>query len=263
MLGHMGLSYMGTANSPHPTRDLTGMARGGPDASCLDRLLQTDRLEYLDRDDVDARVKASVIAVLERVGALVKEHQRNARLVLDEVAGVPDPRILELGAGHGALSRVLLDEHPTARVTVSDVNPDSVASMAASDLGVNPRAVLRCIDAADIDAADSAFDVAVFALSFHHLPPPAAARVIAEATRVADRLIVVDLARPPSLLHLVKLATMVPLAPVWPFAHDGLISSLRAYSPSALRQLAVNAGAEVDLRSGGFDRQVAVFRRAS
>jgi hypothetical protein len=33
------------------------MPRGGPDASWLDRRLQTDRLEFLDRDDVDDRVK--------------------------------------------------------------------------------------------------------------------------------------------------------------------------------------------------------------
>ena len=33
--------------------DIDRMPRGGPDASCVDRLLQTDRLEYLDRDDVD------------------------------------------------------------------------------------------------------------------------------------------------------------------------------------------------------------------
>ncbi len=33
--------------------DIDSMPRGGPDASWLDRRLQTDRLEYLDRDDVD------------------------------------------------------------------------------------------------------------------------------------------------------------------------------------------------------------------
>ncbi len=31
------------------------------------------------------------------------------------------------------------------------------------------------------------------------------------------------------------LATMLPFAPWLPFAHDGVISSLRTYSPSALR----------------------------
>lgn len=35
--------------------DIDRMPRGGPDASCLDRRLQTDRLEYLDRDDIDEK----------------------------------------------------------------------------------------------------------------------------------------------------------------------------------------------------------------
>ena len=243
--------------------DIADMPRGGPDSSCLDRLLQTDRAEYLDRDDVDTSVKAGVIATLDRVGALFGEHDRNARLVLDELAEVADPRILELGAGHGTLSRKLLEEHPSAQVTVSDINPESVAAMAASDLGDNPQARVRVIDATAIDAPDGSFDLAVFALSFHHLPPPLAARVLAEATRVAGRLIIIDLARPPAPLHLIRLASMAPLAPVWPFAHDGLISSLRAYSPSAFRELAKHAGVEVEVRPAGFGPQVVVARRAS
>lgn len=241
--------------------DIADMPRGGPDASCLDRLLQTDRPEYLDRDDVDPKVKAGVIDVLDRVGKLFGDHDRNARLVLDEVADLVDPKVLELGAGHGALSRRLVAEHPTVRVTVSDVNPESVAAMAASDLGRNPQAEVRVIDAIAIDAPDGAFDLAVFALSFHHLPPVQAARVLAEATRVAARFMIIDLARPPAPLHLVKLASMAPLVPFWPFAHDGLVSSLRAYSPSALRALGEAAGVEVEIRKGGFDRMVAVARR--
>lgn len=238
------------------------MPRGGPDASWLDRMLQTDRPEYLDRSDVDASIKRGVVATLERVGSLFGEHDRNARLVLDEVAGVPDPRILELGAGHGALSRRLLEEHPTARVTVSDVNPESVAAIAAGELGDHPRADVRVIDAAEINAPDNSFDIAVFAQSFHHLPPPVAARVLTEGTRVADTLLVIDMARPPAALHLIRLATMAPLAPVWPFAHDGLVSSLRTYSPSAFRELGHHAGVEVDARPAGFGPQIVVARRA-
>ena len=234
------------------------MPRGGPDASCLDRILQTDRPEYLDRDDVGDEVRRDVIAALDRYGALFGEHERTARLALDEVAGVADPRILELGAGHGALSRTLLAEHPTARVTISDVNPDSVAAMAAGALGDNPRAEVRRLDATAIDAPDGSFDLAVFAMSFHHLSPPQAARVLAEGTRVAGRLLIVDLARPPAPLHLVKLATMAPLALVWPFAHDGLISSMRSYSASALREVAAAAGVTVEIRPGGFGTQVVV-----
>ena len=82
----------------------------------------------------------------------------------------------------------------------------------------------------------------MFALSFHHLPPALASRVIAEGTRVADKLVIIDLPRPPAPLHLLRLATMLPFAPFVPFVHDGVISSLRTYSPSALRALAAHAG---------------------
>jgi SAM-dependent methyltransferase len=255
------LVYMSSANSFPEVADLAGMPRGGPHASWLDRMLETDRPEFLDRDDVDVHLRRAVMTTLERLGSLFGEHLRNAQLVLDEVAEVADPRILELGAGHGALSRRLLEQHPTARVTVSDVDPESVAAMAASDLGRHPRAEVRTIDATAIEAADGAFDVAVFAMSFHHLPPPLAMRVLAEATRVASLLVIVDLPRPPAPLHLIRLATMVPLAPFWPFAHDGLISSLRSYSPSAFRELATRAGVEVDVRPAGLRPQVVLARR--
>jgi ubiquinone/menaquinone biosynthesis C-methylase UbiE len=241
--------------------DIADMPRGGPDASCLDRMLQTGRPEYLDRDDVDDKVKRGIVGTLDRVGTLFREHDRNAALVLREVADVIDPKILELGAGHGALSRIVLDQHPTAQVTISDVNPDSVAAIAASDLGRHPRATVRVVDATAIDAADGSFDLAVFALSFHHLPPEQAARVLAEGTRVADRLLVIDLPRPPSLLHLAKLATFAPFVLWWPFAHDGFVSSLRAYSPSALRTLAAHADLDVEVSTSPFDRQVVLARR--
>jgi hypothetical protein len=42
--------------------DLAGMPRGGPDACWLDRLLQTGRPEYLDRDDADTDLRRGVIA---------------------------------------------------------------------------------------------------------------------------------------------------------------------------------------------------------
>ncbi|MUM30758.1 methyltransferase type 11 [Mycolicibacterium sp. CBMA 361] len=184
------------------------MPRGGPDASCLDRALQTNEPEYLDRDDVDPAVKRSVVRALELVGDWFGLHERFATIAMDEVADVPDPRILELGAGHGGLSRKVLEMHPT-----------------------------------------------------HHLPPAAAVRVLAEGTRVADKLLIIDLPRPPSPLHLMRLAAMAPLAPFVPFVHDGVISSLRAYSPSALRALADEAGVDIALRGGLCTPQIAVVTR--
>ncbi|BBY94344.1 methyltransferase type 11 [Mycobacterium gallinarum] len=246
-----------------PIVDIDRMPRGGPDASCLDRLLETDRQEYLDRDDVEEGVKRSVIRALEWTGERFGNTENFARIALEEVADVADPKILELGAGHGGLSRKLLDWHPTAELTVTDVEPASVAAIAASDLGDNPRATVREMDATAIDAPDGHFDLAVFALSFHHLPPSAASRVFAEGTRAADKLVIIDLPRPPAPLHLLRLAAMLPFAPFIPFVHDGVISSLRTYSPSALRTLAEHAdpAISVELRGGLMNPQVAVATR--
>jgi ubiquinone/menaquinone biosynthesis C-methylase UbiE len=249
---------------PASSIDISGMPRGGFDASCLDRLLETDRLEYLDRDDVADSVKREVIGALDWVGRLFNNHRQFAQLALDLVADVPDPRILELGAGHGAVSRTLLEDHPTAEVTVTDIDPQSVAAIAAGDLGSHPRAVVREMDVTAIDAPDGSFALALSALSFHHLPPEQASRVFAEGTRVADTLLIIDLPRPPAPLHLLRLATMAPFAPFVPFVHDGVISSLRTYSPSALRELAKHADPRitVELRGGLMSPQVVVASRA-
>jgi SAM-dependent methyltransferase len=246
-----------------PMTDIDRMPRGGPDASCLDRLLQTDRPEYLDRDDIDEGIKRSVVRALEWTGEFFGNTERFARIALDEVADVADPKILELGSGHGGLSRKLLEWHPTAELTVTDIEPQSVRAIEAGDLGEHPRAAVRMMDATAIDAPDGHFDLALFAFSFHHLPPSSASRVFAEGTRVADKLVIIDLPRPPSPLHLVRLAAMLPFAPLVPFVHDGVISSLRCYSPSALRALATHAdpAIEVELRGGLMNPQVVVARR--
>ena len=244
--------------------DVSDMPRGGPTASCLDRLLETNRKEYLDRDDVDPGVRRGIIMALERTGEWFGNHEKFAHIVLDEIAEVPDPRILELGAGHGGLSAKLVEMHPTAHVTVTDVEPDSVAAVAAGPLGSDERVTVCEADATEMTFDDGTFDLAVFALSFHHLSPALAVRVIAEGTRVAEKLVIIDLPRPPAPLHLVRLATMLPLAPFIPFVHDGVISSLRSYSPSALRTLAAAAGPDVtlELRGGLLSPQVAVASHA-
>ncbi len=223
-------------------RDISSMPRGGPDASWLDRRLQTDRLEYLDRDDVDD-LKYKVMHSLDRAGRRrrIGVHEKCARLALREVADVRSPKILELGAGLGGLSRKLLEQHSTVEVTVTDIDPTFVAAATAGDIGSHPRATVREMDATAIDAPDGHYDLAVFALSLHHLPPELAAQVFAAGTRAARKLLIVDLPRPPVPLHIALLAAALPLTRLSPLQHDGFISSLRAYSPSALRALAYHA----------------------
>jgi SAM-dependent methyltransferase len=245
-------------------RDIVSMPRGGPDASWLDRRLQTERLEYLDRDDVDD-LKQKVVRSLDRAGQrrFFGAHQKLAAMTLGEVTDVPSPKILELGAGLGGLSRKLLETHPTADVTVTDIDPTFVAAVAAGDLGSHPRARVREMDATAIDAPDGHYDLAVFALSLHHLPPARAAQVFAEGTRAANKLLVIDLRRPSPLLHLVVLAATAPFTGLIPLAHDGFISSLRAYSQSGLSALAqfADPAITVEFRTQRLGPTVAVASR--
>jgi ubiquinone/menaquinone biosynthesis C-methylase UbiE len=250
------------ASMDRRTRDMVSMPRGGPDASWLDRRLQTNRLEYLDRDDDD--LKRTVVRSLDREARWFGYNKMFARIALREVANVPSPKILELGAGHGGLSRKLLENHPTAQVTVTDIDPTLEAAIAAGDLGSHPRATVREMDATAIDAPGGSYDLVVFALSLHHLPPARAARVFAEGTRAANKLLIIDFRRLPAPLHLVQLTVWLPFAGLFPLAHDGFISSLRAYSSSALRALAhyADPAITVEFRSLGWGMMVAVASRA-
>lgn len=247
-----------------PLADIETMPRGGFDASWLDRRLQTDRPEYLDRDDVDDRIKRRVIGSLDLMGRVLRDHNHFAERILKLVADIPDPKILELGAGHGGLARRVLEMHPSARVTVTDIDPISVSNISSGDLGSHPRAVVRHMDATNIDAPDNSYDLALFVLSFHHLRPVAAARALAEGTRAANKLLIIDLGRPRALLHLIRLAVFFPFALVLPFAHDGLISSLRAYSRSGLCALAAHADPSIALEFSRLGRnQVVVAQRGA
>ena len=246
------------------TLGVVNMPRGGPDASWLDRRLQTTRLEYLDRDDVD-ELKRKVVDSLDRGGRRRRLgiYEKCARIVLEEVGDIPSPKILELGSGLGGLSKRLLEKHPTADVTATDIDSTFVADMATGDLGRHPRATVREMDATAIDAPDGYYDLALFALSLHHLPPDMAARVFAEGTRAADKLVIIDLRRPPAPLHMAVLTLMLPFTTVIPLVHDGVISSLRAYSPSALRSLASHADPTimVEFRTRRFGPTVVVASR--
>ena len=85
---------MGAADAP--VRGITTMPRGGPNASWLDRRFQTDALEYLDRHDAPDEVKQKVVGMLDRLGTLIKLHEKDARAALDVVSDTSS-RILELG----------------------------------------------------------------------------------------------------------------------------------------------------------------------
>jgi SAM-dependent methyltransferase len=238
---------MGETTAVDPA--IAEMPRGGPNAPWLDRLLQTDALEYTDRYDVPDAVKQKVISALDWMGTRTGMHEKNARIACALVADIPNPRILELGAGHGKLSAKILELDPTATVTISDLDPTSVSNIAAGELGDHRRVRTQVVDATAIDADDDSYDLVVFAQAFHHLPPAIAYRAIAEATRVGRRFLVIDLKRRSLLGLILAPLVMAPLAVVpslKPVMHDGFISELRAYSSSAF--VALGKAADPQMR---------------
>ncbi|SCX32499.1 Methyltransferase domain-containing protein [Mycolicibacterium fluoranthenivorans] len=197
-------------------------------------------LEYTDRYGIPDEVKQTTITSLDRVGARSGQHEKQARTAQDVVVDIRNPRILELGAGHGKLSAQILRLHPTATVTDSDLDPTSVANIANGELGADPRVHTQVVDATAIAADDDdAYDLVVFAHAFHHLPPATAVSAIAEATRVGRRFLVIDLKRPSPLGLILTPLLVAPVAAVAVLVrpsirrimHDGFISALRAYSP--------------------------------
>lgn len=113
------------------------------------------------------------------------------------------------------------------------------------------------IDATAIDADDDSYDLEVFALAFHHLPPAVAYRAIAEATRVGKRFLVIDLERRTPLRLTLSALVMLPMnlalaafSSMRPGLHDAVISVLRAYSPSAFEALgrAVDPEMNIDIQ---------------
>jgi hypothetical protein len=63
-----------------------------------------------------------VAGVLHSTGRLLGGHERFAEIVLRQVADITNPKSSSLGSGRVCLSRKLLDNHPRAEVTVTDVD---------------------------------------------------------------------------------------------------------------------------------------------
>ena len=207
--------------------------------------------------------KRSVTRALDWTGEVFGHHERFARIALDEVADVADPTILELGAGHGGLSRKLLDWHPTARLTVTDSNPPRWRrSPPVSSVRIPARRYGKWTRPRSTPPTDSSTWRCSRCRSTtcrRRWRP----RCSPKAPGRRRSCSIIDLPRPPPPLHLLRLAHDAAVGAVVPFVHDGVISSLRTYSPSALRALAAHADPAIDvaLRGGGLSPQVAVARR--
>jgi release factor glutamine methyltransferase len=86
------------------------------------------------------------------------------------IAGVAEPRVLDLGVGSGAIALAIADEHPGARVTGVDASPTALelALENATRLGLDVE-----LRAAGADAVDEGWDLVV--ANPPYVPPAALA----------------------------------------------------------------------------------------
>lgn len=213
----------------------------------MDRWYETAEEEWLDRTDVEPRLQRGVLRGLNRFNRLSGGYLAFQRWVLREVEGLAEPRVLELGAGHGELSVRLLRAHPSLHVTVSDLSPDFVAGLQSGPLGRHPRARVACVDATGSDLPSGAFDVAVMVQTLHHLGPEQVKALLVEGTRVARTLLLVDGWRHPLMM---AVAPFTWLLGNYPAFHDGVISLRKMYAPAALHHLAATSGVALRVDAG-------------
>ena len=163
-------------------------------------------------------------------------------------AGMPAPRVLDLGCGTGALAERLLDAIPGCSLTGVDLSPRMVEVARVRLAG---RADVLLGDAERLPFHDAAFDVVVCNDSFHHYPDPE--RATFQAWRVlaaGGALVLGDVWQP---------APARALMNAWmPRSREG---DVRIYSEAELRDVLGTWFSRVSWRRVGVTACVAVARK--
>jgi 2-polyprenyl-3-methyl-5-hydroxy-6-metoxy-1,4-benzoquinol methylase len=177
---------------------------------------------------------------LTRIRRVARELPRDRRLVVVDVGG---------GRGDLAVRIVRWARRVGRPVRVIVIDRDAtMLALAHRRTARYPEISLVCGDATALPLRPGAADVAVAALTIHHLTPDDAAAALSAMATAASVVVVNDLLRTPTSLALVWLATrMLSLHPV--SCHDGPVSVRRAYTADELTALARPSGRGVRVRS--------------
>ena len=105
-------------------------------------------------------------------------------------------RVLEVGCGHGALTRQVAARADA--VLALDLSPEMIRVARALSTA-SPNVEYRVADVAEAELPPAAFDVVLSAATLHHLPLAPTVRRLADAVRPGGRLVIQDLVTRPGL----------------------------------------------------------------
>jgi hypothetical protein len=213
---------------------------------------EEDARERLD-GPLPPAARRATLDDLDRLNAWFGGYALTLSRVRRAEAGLPRGRrlvVVDVGGGRGDLAvqvvRWARRRRRPVRVLVVDADAATLA-LARQRTAAYPEIVLVQADATALPLREGAADVAVAALTLHHLDQDAVIGCLAAMAAVSPLAVVNDLLRTRPALALVWLTTrLLRLHPV--SRHDGPLSVRRAYSAAELTVLAEKAGVRARIR---------------
>ena len=228
----------------------------------LERIVDTDTVESLDRVDHPAALKLRQVRWLHAQNVVLRSYPRYLGFLQPSIRSAVEARhgararLLELACGSGeltlALARLARERDLAVDITGSDVVPAYVEDATRRAREANVPARFRVLNAFELsrEVAAGEVDVAFMVQSLHHFSAGQLARMIAQVGAAgARRFVGLDGRR--SMFMLGALPTLCALSLDPYFTHDAWISMRRLHAEAELELIASIAapGARVSVRS--------------
>ncbi len=209
----------------------------------MDALLLTDKPEYLDLEEFDARRRVGIIDALHQFNRWVFAYQRFYRILKPMIQRRMQEQgrtvhVLELASGSGAfamtLARQAREDGLDVTVTGSDYFPEHVEACRRKAAAEDSRVQFQVLDAFDLSSVESgAYDLVVVTQSIHHFSPGQFALMMHQSLRVASMAFVgIDGQRSLGLYAVVPTAGIVMRSA--DFIHDSIITLRKFYTETEL-----------------------------
>lgn len=206
---------------------------------------ETKREEIMERPDLPREELRRALVVLGRLN-----HWFGSRRML--AGRVRAGRLLDVATGAADIP-AYLRRRGLARAAIGVERNASVLALARE---LSPGVTLAKADALRLPFADRAFDTATAHLFFHHLNEDECVVVLREMSRVARRVVVMDLERSRLLYGFLWFVLLFSGNAV--SRHDGPLSVRRSFTKREIQRLAERAGVRATVSRAGPYRWVLV-----